>query len=89
MRAVLTGARLSLTIGGKPVSKIAAGTYRLAIVDSSKTLDFSLVQTGGEETPLTGVTYTGTKTTTVSLTAGRWKVYSTARPAVAAAFTVS
>jgi hypothetical protein len=74
VRAVLSGSRVTLTLNGKPVTKLAAGTYKLVAVDGSKTLGLSLLQTGGDEQPLTLTTFTGSKTSTVDLYAGTWKV---------------
>jgi hypothetical protein len=91
VRATLAGTKLTLTLNGKPLTKLAAGTYKLVAVDTSKTLDLSLVQTRGgvAEQPLTSTTFTGSKTVTVDLPAGRWKVYSAAGKDVSAAFTVT
>ena len=74
VRAVLSGTRVTLTLNGKPVTKLAAGTYKLVAVDGSKALGLSLLQTGGDEQPLTLTTFTGSKTATVDLYAGKWKV---------------
>jgi hypothetical protein len=74
VRAVLSGTRVTLTLNGKPVTKLAAGTYKLVAVDGSKSLGLSLLQTGGDEQPLTLTTFTGSRTRTVDFYAGKWKV---------------
>src|SRR5262249_18303220 len=74
VRATLSGTRIALTLNGKPVTKLATGTYKFVAVDGSKTLGLTLVQTGGDEQPLTLTTFTGSKTTTVDLYTGKWKV---------------
>jgi hypothetical protein len=91
VKATLTGTKITLTLNGKPLTNAAAGTYKLVVTDRSKSLDLSLVQTKGgiNEQPLTSITFTGTKTVTVDLLAGRWKVYSTAGKGVFANFTVT
>jgi 2-oxoglutarate ferredoxin oxidoreductase subunit alpha len=72
-----------------PPAKLPAGTYKVLAVDTSKTLDLSLAQTRGgvSEQPLTTTKFTGTKTVTVL--AGRWKVYSAAGKGVTSSFTVT
>jgi hypothetical protein len=74
-------------LGGR--LKIAAGSK--SVKDGSKSLDLSLAQTrgGSDELPLTGTSFTSTKTVTVDLLAGRWKVYSTAGQGVFSFFTVT
>jgi hypothetical protein len=91
VRAALAGTKLTLTLNGKPLASLAAGTYKLVAVDTSKTLDLSLAQTRGgvSEQPLTTTKFTGSKKLTVDLRAGRWKVYSAAGKTVAASFTVT
>ena len=80
-----------LTLNGKPLTKVAAGTYKLVVKDGSKSLDLSLLQTrgGSDEQPLTSTSFTGTKTVTVDLLAGQWKVYSAAGQGVFKSFTVT
>jgi len=91
VRAALAGTKLTLTLNGKPLTTLAAGTYKLVAVDTSKTLDLSLAQTRGgvSEQPLTTTRFTGSKTLTVDLAAGRWKIYSAAGKGVSSSFTVS
>ena len=89
VRAELASDRNSIV--AQPLTKAAAVTYKLVVTDRSKSLDLSLLQTRGgiDEHPLTTKSFTGTKTVTVDLLAGRWKVYSTAGQGVSAFFTVT
>jgi hypothetical protein len=91
VKATLSGTKITLTLNGKPLTKAGAGTYKFVVTDRSKSLDLSLVQTrgGSDEQPLTGTSFTGTKTVTVDLLAGRWKVYSAAGQGVLSSFTVT
>jgi hypothetical protein len=91
LKASLVGMKIKLTVNGKPLTKVAAGTYQLVVADSSKSLDLSLAQTRGgvSEQPLTTTAFTGTKTVTVDLLAGQWKVYSAAGQGVFSFFTVT
>jgi hypothetical protein len=90
-RAALAGTRVTLTLAGKRLTTFRAGTYTVVAVDTSKTLDLSLAQIRGgvSEQPLTTTKFTGTKTMTVDLLAGRWKVYSASGKGVTSSFTVT
>jgi hypothetical protein len=76
VRAALAGTKLTLTLNGKPLTKVAAGTYKVVVVDTSKTLGLTLAHVGAPQQPLTTTLFSGTKTVTVDLAAGRWTVYS-------------
>jgi hypothetical protein len=91
LRAALAGTKLTLTLDGKRVTSLPAGTYKLVAVDTSKTIGLSLAQTRGgvSQQPLTTTRFTGTKTVTVDLPAGRWKVYSAGGKGVTSSFTVT
>jgi hypothetical protein len=90
-RRWLAGTKLTLTLDGRRLTTLPAGTYKLVAVDTSKALDLSLAQTRGgvTEQPLTTARFTGTKTVTVDLLAGRWKLYSAVGKGVTASFTVT
>jgi hypothetical protein len=91
IKATLAGKKITLTLNGKALTKATVGSYRLVVKDGSKSLDLSLLQTrgGSDELPLTGTSFTGTKTVTVDLLAGQWKVYSAAGQGVFSFFTVT
>jgi hypothetical protein len=88
VRAALAGTKLSLTLNGKPLTKLAAGTYNVVAVDTSKTLGLTLAHVGAPQQPLTTAAFTGTKTVTIELATGRWTVYS-AGNGVSKPFTVT
>jgi hypothetical protein len=90
---VVLGPKSTLTItkGGKAVTKLTQGTYKLVISDGSTKQDVSVAQTAGGSyrQALTSAAFHGTKTVSVDLTAGQWKVYSAARAGIFSFFTVS
>jgi hypothetical protein len=89
LRAALAGAKLTLTLNGKPLTKnLASGTYRVVAVDSSKTGGLTLAHVGAKQQALTTASFTGTKTVTLDLSSGRWTVYS-AGSGASRPFTVS
>jgi hypothetical protein len=68
--------KLTLTLKGKPVSKLHSGRYTFAISDQDKNRGVSLqanVKNVGT-TQLSGQAFVGTKKTTVLLSAGHWTV---------------
>jgi hypothetical protein len=86
------GFTISLTLGGKKVKALKAGTYELVVADKASIHNFVIEQeTGGRfELAVTTVPFTGTKTATVKLTKGSWKVYCQPHQAVMfQTFTVS
>ena len=73
--AVGPGFTIKLTKAGKTVKTLRAGTYRLTVSDRSSAHNFVLEKEHGAERVITGVPFVGTKTVTVRLTKGAWKVY--------------
>ena len=71
------GFTISLTQGGKKVTRLKAGTYRIVVSDRSSAHNFVLERErgGAFERTLTSVGFTGTKTVTVRLGNGSWKYY--------------
>ena len=67
---------LTLTMKGKPVSKLQSGRYTFAISDRDRnggvTLQVNVKNV--EATQLSGLAFVGTQKTTVPLSAGRWTV---------------
>jgi hypothetical protein len=83
------GFTIKLTKGGKVVKTLRAGTYRLTVADRSSQHNFVLEREHGAERVMTSVPFVGTKTVTVRLTRGAWKVYCDPHAAVMVAhFTV-
>jgi hypothetical protein len=68
--------KLGLTLDGKPITKLRAGSYRLTVVDRSSKDGVTLRRIGGQARPLTPSPFTGSKTITMELTPGRWQVAS-------------
>jgi hypothetical protein len=68
--------KLTLTMKGKPVSKLQSGRYTFAIADQDRNGGVSLQVNvkNVEATQLSGVAFVGTQKTTVPLSAGRWTV---------------
>lgn len=71
------GFTITLTKGGKKVTKLKAGKYTFVIADKASIHDFVLEQqSGGKwEKQLTSVPFVGKKTVTVTLKKGKWKYY--------------
>ena len=70
--------KLTLTWGGIPVKKIKAGKYKITVGDKGKTQGFLLQKTGTAAKTITTVPFVGTKSVTITLTAGSWSFYSKA-----------
>jgi plastocyanin len=79
--------KLTLTIGGKPVSRLKSGRYRITLVDAAPSLGALMRATGRGPITLSGSAFVGTRTLTVALSAGRWTL-STSTGKSKTAFTV-
>jgi plastocyanin len=69
------GYTINLTVGGKKVSKLKAGTYAFVIHDRASIHAWSLDGPNGFAKDLTQVPFVGTKTVTLKLKAGKYKYY--------------
>jgi hypothetical protein len=71
------GFMISLKAKGKAVKSLKAGSYKFVVIDKASIHGFTLEQEKGGtfEKALTAVPFTGTKTVTVKLKAGKWKFY--------------
>lgn len=71
------GFTITLTQGGKPVTSIKAGKVTLVVSDKASFHNFMLERETGAKTrqEITGLTFTGTRTVTVTLTKGTYKFY--------------
>jgi plastocyanin len=71
------GFTIKLTMSGKRVKSIKAGTYVLVVRDKASIHNFVLEQSkGGKfEKTVTGVSFVGTKKLKVRLTRGTWEFY--------------
>jgi hypothetical protein len=70
--------KLTVTKGGKPVTTLDEGTYKLVVTDNSAKRDVTLRKISGAKTLLTAKGYTGTKSVNLDLYGGLWKIYSAA-----------
>lgn len=66
---------ISVTMNGKKVSKLSAGTYRLVVHDKASIHAFSLDGPHGYARDFTTVPFVGTKAFTIKLVAGTYKAY--------------
>jgi len=71
------GYTITLTQGGKKVTKLKAGKYTFVINDRSSSHSFGLDGPKGFAKDFTSVSFKGTKTFTVALKAGKYKYYCT------------
>lgn len=71
------GFTISLTMNGKRVTSLKAGTYTFAVSDKASIHNFVLEKKKGGtfEKELTTVPFKGTKSVKVKLTAGKWEFY--------------
>ena len=69
------GYTINLTVGGKKVARLKAGTYTLTINDKASIHAWSLDGPNGFARDFTKVPFVGTKTFTVKLKAGKYKYY--------------
>ena len=85
------GYTIKLTKAGVKVRSLKAGTYKFVISDKSSFHNFTLEQETGAkfEKHLTGTSFTGPKTVTLTLKRGKWKYYcSVHEPTMFGFFTV-
>ncbi len=69
------GFTITVTMNGKNVTTLKAGTYRLVIHDKASIHAFSLDGPHGYAKDFTTVPFVGTKTFTVKLVPGKYKAY--------------
>jgi plastocyanin len=84
------GFTITLTQGGKKVTKLKAGTYSFVINDKASIHNYELDGPHGYAKDFTSVPFKGTKTFTVKLKAGKYKYYCAPHEATMfGSFTVS
>ena len=71
---------------GKPVRKLATGTYNIVVSDRSSKRDVTLRRIGGTTKLLTSRAFKGRKKVRIDLFGGQWKIYSAAREQAVFAF---
>lgn len=69
------GYTINLTVGGKKLVRLKAGTYSFVIHDQASIHSWSLDGPNGFAKDLTAVPFKGTKTVTLKLKAGKYKYY--------------
>jgi hypothetical protein len=77
MRGTLTGqvsaaGVLSVSFKGKSLTHLAAGRYRINVTDGSSSRGFLVQKAPNAPVAVTGTTFTGKRSRTVTLSAGRW-----------------
>ena len=70
------------------MSKLKAGRYKITVADNTRARSFVIKEKGHAAITVSGVSFVGTHSVTVNLTAGQWTFYSSAGPASTSAFTV-
>ena len=84
------GYSISLKNGqGKRVTTLKHGKYTLVVQDKANIHNFTLNGPGIKNKMITGTTFVGTKTVTVTLKAGKYKYYCTVHPFVTGSFRVT
>ncbi len=81
------GFTITLTQGGKKVTSLKAGRYAITVADKSTIHNFVL-QGAGVNTEITGLSYMGTKTATVTLKKGTYTFICTPHPTMKGSFSV-
>ena len=74
---------------GKRVTTLKHGKYTLVVQDKANIHNFTLNGPGIKNKMITGTTFVGTKTVTVTLKAGKYKYYCTVHPFVTGSFRVT
>ena len=69
------GYKITLTQGGKKVTKLKAGKYAFVISDKASIHSYGLDGPNGFAKDFTSVSFKGTKTITVTLKKGKYKFY--------------
>ena len=74
---------------GKRVTTLKHGKYTLVVQDKANIHNFTLNGPGLKNKMITGTTFVGTKSVTVTLKAGKYKYYCTVHPFVTGSFRVT
>ena len=70
--------KLTLALQGKAVSKLKAGRYKITVADKTPARSFVVKEKGHSAITVSGVSFVGTHSVTVNLTAGQWTFYTSA-----------
>jgi hypothetical protein len=74
---------------GKRVKTLKRGKYTFIVRDKSNIHNFTLTGPGIKNKTVTGTSFVGTKTATLTLKKGKYRFYCTVHPTVAGTFTVT
>lgn len=78
-----------LLIGGKAVSKLAPGRYKITVLDKSARRGFVIRKTGHPALTLSGIGFVGTRAVTANLSVGRWIISSSGPDPSTTSFSVA
>jgi plastocyanin len=81
--------KLTLTWGGVRVTKVKAGRYKITVADKTPARGFLVQQKGRAATTVTGVSFVGTRSVTLTLGPGEWTFFTSAGPRSVSAFSVT
>ena len=70
--SITSAGKVAVTLGSKPVVRLAAGRYVFRVSDLSTRIGLTLEPPKGKVIKLTDAAFRGTNASTVNLTAGRW-----------------
>jgi NitT/TauT family transport system substrate-binding protein len=87
LQGTVQARRVLLSLDGKAVTRLNAGPYTFVVTDSSKTQNFTLAGPAVKKT--TAVKGTGRSTWTLTLRAGTYRYWSSARPRAKKSFRVT
>jgi hypothetical protein len=73
---------------GKKVATLKPGAYVFAVSDKASIHNFTVNGPGVKNRTLTGTTFVGSKTVSLTLKAGKYTFYCTVHPTVTGTFTV-
>jgi hypothetical protein len=81
--------KLTLALQGRPVSKLKPGRYKITVADKTAARSFVVKEKGHAAVTISGVSFVGTHSVTVNLTAGQWTFYTSAGPKSVGSFVVA
>jgi plastocyanin len=74
---------------GKKVATLKHGTYTFIVADKSSIHNFTLNGPGAKNRTITGTSFVGTKTVTLTLKKGTYRFYCTVHPTITGTFKVT
>ena len=83
------GFTMTLTTAGKKVTSLKPGSYTFKVTDKSEAHNYVLNGPGVKNKEITGLSYMGSKSATVTLKKGTYTYYCTPHPPMKYTFTVS